>query len=62
MENKDVAVAQIVSAIIAKPDVYVGADTKNGVYVHIKKSDEMLKDYRSTLKLEDLVKIVKDAL
>lgn len=62
MENKDIAVAQIVSSIIAKEDVFVGADTKNGVYVHIKKSDELLKDYRSTMKLEDLVKVVRDAL
>lgn len=62
MEDKDLAVAQIVSAIIAKEDVLVGADKENGVFVHIKKADELVKDYRSTITLVDLVKIVKEAL
>lgn len=62
MEDKDLAVAQIVSAIIAKEDVIIGADKENGVFVHVKRADEMVKDYRSTLRLEDLIKIVKEAL
>ncbi|MDA2216007.1 MULTISPECIES: hypothetical protein [unclassified Bacillus cereus group] len=62
MENKDLAVAQIVSAIISKEDVLIGADNENGVFVHIKKATELLKEHRSTISLEDLIKLVKEAL
>lgn len=62
VEKNDLAVAQIVSAIISKEDVIIGADTENGVFVHIKAAMELSKNYRSTLTLEELVHLVRESL
>jgi len=62
LEEKDLAVAQIVSAIISKENVYVGADNKEGINIHIPGAREIKHDYRGTLKLEDLIKLVKESM
>ncbi len=62
MESKELAIAQIVSAIISKEDVFVGADTENGVNIHIKSAMEFNKEYRGTLTLESLIKLVRESL
>ncbi|WHX92026.1 hypothetical protein [Peribacillus simplex] len=55
----EIAISNIVSAIIAKEDVMIGADNEKGVYVHIKKADELSANYRSTITLNDLIKLVE---
>ena len=62
LDDKELAVAQIVSAIISKEDVIIGADVENGVHVHIKAAHEMTRDYRGTVKLPDLIKMVRESL
>ena len=62
MENKDLAVAQIVSAIISKNAVRVGADNKDGVIIEIKGPLEIKEDFRGRISLENLIDLVRKSL
>ncbi|NMD72802.1 hypothetical protein HHO41_21505 [Bacillus sp. DNRA2] len=55
MSNVDLAVAQIVSAIISKEKVEVLADNENGVLIGIRKTSEKDPNFQSALTLEDLI-------
>jgi hypothetical protein len=62
MENRELVIAQIVSSIITKPDVVIGADRDKGVAVHIKTVGELDPNQRSTITLKDLILQVEKSL
>jgi hypothetical protein len=62
METRELVIAQIVSSIITKPDVVIGADRDKGLAVHIKTVGELDPNLRSTMTLKDLILQVERSL